>query len=57
MTATNDSGFYFMNNQLDGWVGLFNSVTISKVDKYGNILKSKYIPHLQVHPMAMKMYL
>ncbi len=48
--ATNDSGFYFMNNQLDGWVGLFHSVTISKVDKYGNILKSKYIPHLQVPP-------
>jgi hypothetical protein len=48
--ATNDSGFYFMNNQLDGWVGLFNSVTISKVDKYGNILKSRYIPHLQVPP-------
>ncbi len=48
--ATNDSGFYFMNNQLDGWVGLFNSVTISKVDKYGNIIKSRYIPHLQVPP-------
>ncbi|MBK9045599.1 MAG: hypothetical protein IPL74_02465 [Bacteroidetes bacterium] len=44
--ATNDSGFYFMNNQLNDWVSLFNFLTISKVDKYGNIIKSRYISGL-----------
>lgn len=41
--ATNDSGFYFMSNQLDGHFGQYNFPSISKVDKYGNILKSTYI--------------
>ncbi|MBK6642189.1 MAG: hypothetical protein IPG39_13665 [Bacteroidetes bacterium] len=54
--ATNDSGFYFMSNQLDGWVGLFNVPTISKVDKYGNIVKSRLITIINLGLMAIKLH-
>lgn len=43
--ATNDSGFYFVSNQLDGHFGSYNVPTISKVDKFGNILNSRLIPN------------
>ncbi|MBK7389895.1 MAG: T9SS type A sorting domain-containing protein [Bacteroidetes bacterium] len=45
--ATNDSGFYFLSNQLDGFFGMYNVPTISKVDKSGNIVKSGLIHNNQ----------
>ena len=47
--ATNDSGFYFMRNDEDGQFGRFYSPSIARVDKLGNVIKSKLIPFSQYY--------